>query len=54
MKKYIISLLCLFTVASCVQREEVKFKLPNVPYAVSGKAAASKHEFTFPVVPYAE
>jgi predicted transcriptional regulator len=54
MKNYTLALLLAFVVSSCTHKQEVQFKLPDVPYAVSGEAVVSKKEFTFPTVPYAQ
>jgi hypothetical protein len=54
MKKYLVSLLYSLIIVSCTHKEEVQFKLPDVPYATSGEAVVSKKEFKFPTVPYAK
>lgn len=54
MKKYILALAYSLIIVSCEHKEEVQFKLPNVPYATSGEAVVKKKEFTFPTVPYAQ
>jgi hypothetical protein len=61
MKNYILFLLYAIFIASCTHKEEVHFKLPDVPYATAGEAvsdkkepAVNKKEFSFPVVPYAQ
>lgn len=60
MKNYILFLLCAIFIAACSSKEEVNFKLPDVPYATAGEAisdkkepAVNKKEFVFPTVPYA-
>lgn len=54
MKKYVVAFLYSIIITSCAQKQEVGFKLPTVPYAVSGEAVVSKKEFSFPIVPYAQ
>jgi hypothetical protein len=52
MKLFFLSVCCLFLISCQQYTDEVNFKLPEIPYSVSGEAATKK-EFTFPPVPYA-
>lgn len=62
MKKYLLSFIASFIIASCAHKDEVNFKLPEIPYATAGETTAAntdtpavkKKEFAFPTVPYAE
>lgn len=54
MKKYILALAYSLILVSCTHKEEVQFKLPDVPYATSSEAVVTKKEFVFPTVPYAQ
>ena len=54
MKKYFVALVYSILIVSCKHKEEVQFKLPDVPYATSSEAVVKKKEFVFPTVPYAQ
>jgi hypothetical protein len=62
MKKYLLAFIATLDLAACVNKDEVNFKLPAIPYATAGGAgvtdngepAVKKKEFAFPSVPYAQ
>jgi hypothetical protein len=62
MKKYLLSFITSLIIVSCAHKDEVNFKLPEIPYATAGATPGTgaatptvkKKEFTFPSVPYAE
>jgi hypothetical protein len=62
MKKYLLSFISLLIIVSCAHKDEVNFKLPEIPYATAGATTVTntdtpvvkKKEFAFPTVPYAE
>lgn len=54
MTKYFLALVYSILIVSCKHKEEVRFKLPDVPYATAGEAAVKRKEFSFPTVPYAQ